>query len=148
MVEAGQRLFKPTRSRTKAHTPSRRTRRRVSFFPHDNPGDEQTSNQTLTDLLSTIRRKRPSAEANSAWTFVVGGKRDYVAINTQGPRAFSGQYPVWSGRTFKGSMLYQLEWSNVRTVLEKFYDGCRSGDCFAEGEGSFVRYAGRQGRRR
>lgn len=101
-----------------------------------------------SDLLSSIRRKRPRDEADSDWTFVVGGKRDYVAISTQGPGAFYSQYPVWSGRTFKGCVRCSLEWSDVRTVLANFYHGHRGANCFAEREGSFVPYARRQGRRR
>jgi hypothetical protein len=48
-------------------------------------------------------------------TFVAGGKREYLAISTEGPDDFTGPHPLW----------------NVRQILEKFYDGRRVEGCFA-----------------
>ena len=106
----------------------------------DDPSDEHSSNQTLAALLSDIRRRRPRSDEDPDWVFVLGGKRDYISIQTQGPSQFSGQHPVWRGRTFAGCMSFDLRWADVGRVLERVYDGLPMADCFAGHAGSFAPY--------
>jgi hypothetical protein len=111
---------------------------RVGMMRQDDPGDEHSSNQTLAVLLSNIRPRRPRRDDDPGWVFVLGGKRDYVGILTQGPNHFSGQYPVWRGRTFEGCMSFDLLWADVRRILESVYGGLPVAACFAGHVGSFV----------
>ena len=68
------------------------------------------------------------------------GKREYISIHTHGPNAFSGQCPVWRGRTFEGCMSYDLRWADVRVVLERLYDRLPMAAWLDGHAGSFIPY--------
>jgi hypothetical protein len=148
MLEEGNRLFKPeprvprTRRTPKASRTRdpRGTKRRVTVFRQDNPKGERTADYTRAGLLAAIRRKRPRRKSKPDWMFSLGDKRHSISIGTDGPRAFSGQYPVWRGRAFAGCMLAALGWADVRMIIEKFYEGRAVHRCFGRIERTFVPY--------
>jgi hypothetical protein len=168
MVTAGDRLFKEPRPQNKARRRSAgvsakagstkiaksaataaarhadgagpQAKHKVVVLRQDDPTDEQSSTQTLAALLSDIRRRRPRRDEDPDWVFVVGGKRDYISIQTQGPGEFSGQHPVWRGRTFEGCMSFDLRWADVGRVLERVYEGLPMPAWFAGHAGSFAPY--------
>lgn len=156
MVEEGNRLFKPEARVSQARrTPKasrtrdpRSTKRRVTVFRHDNPDGERTADYTRAGLLAAIRRRRPRRRSDPDWMFSLGDKRQSISIGTDGPAAFSGQYPVWRGRTFAGCMLAALDWANVRMIIEKFYEGRAAHHCFGRIERAFVPYPAKDTPRR
>ena len=115
-------------------------KQQVVVLRTDDPGHEHSSKQTLAALVSDMRRRRPRSDEDPDWVFVLGGKRDYISFQTQGPTQFSGQCPVWRGRTFEGCMSFDLRWADVGGVLERFYDGLPMAACFAGHAGSFAPY--------
>lgn len=148
MVEEGNRLFKPeprvpparrTRKASTTRDP-RSTMRRVTAFRQDNPEGERIADYTRAGLLAAIRRRRPRRRSDPDWIFSLGDKRHSISIGTDGPAAFSGQYPVWRGRTFAGCMLAALDWADVRIVIEKFYEGRAAHHCFGRIRRAFVPY--------
>lgn len=106
----------------------------------DDPSIEHSFNHTLAALLSDIRRRRPHRNADPDWVYVMEGKREYISIQTHGPNEFSGQCPVWRGRTFEGCMSYDLRWADVRVVLERVYDGLPMAAWLDGHAGSFIPY--------
>jgi hypothetical protein len=88
------------------------------------------SNLTFATVLSEILRLSPRRPSDQEWSFVLGGRRNYVFINTSGPGLFSGGYPVWRGRKFAGCMMFSLQRKDVRRVLHNFYAGRSMSDCF------------------
>jgi hypothetical protein len=113
----------------------------VGLYFHETERDER-HRWTLQRLLMALAWHRPRDQAAPDRTFVVGGKREYLAISTEGPDDFTGQHPLWGANgTFEGAMRFQgLTMDDVRQVLEKFYDGRRAEGCFAPYDGQFQFY--------
>jgi hypothetical protein len=118
----------------------RSTRKVVGLYFHDTQRDER-HRWTLELLLMALARHRP-ADGGPDRTFVVGGKREYLAISTAGPDDFTGQHPLWAkDGKFEGAMRFEgLTMDDVRQILEKFYDGRRAEGCFAPYYGQFHFY--------
>jgi hypothetical protein len=116
-------------------------RKIVSIYFHDTEGGGK-HRWTLDRLLVMIERHRPSDYGGPDRTFVVGGKREYLAISTAGPDHFKGQHPLWGEKDkFEGAMMFDdLSLDEVRQVLEKFYAGRRAEGCFAPFYGHFQFY--------
>jgi hypothetical protein len=91
MVEVPRARRIPTAKRTRE---TQGTRRRVTVFRQDNPEGERTADYTRADLLAAIRKRRPRRREDPDWMFSLGDKRHSISIGTDGPVAFSGQYPV------------------------------------------------------
>lgn len=126
--------------RTAPRTVSAR-RKVITVYFHDTERHE-THRWPLPHLLGVIERHRPASIADPDRTFIIGGKREYIAISTCGPEHFNGQHPLWAERsTFEGAMMLDdLSWDEVREILEKFYSGRRAEGCFAPFYGHFQIY--------
>lgn len=135
MLKEGNRLFKPERRRR-----AEGTKRRVTVLRQDNPESERSSNLTLAAVLSEILLRSPRKANDPEWSFALGGRRNYVFINTSGPGVFSGGYPVWRRRKFAGCMMFSLQRKDVRRVLERFCAGRSMSDSFPEHGGEFTAY--------
>lgn len=110
----------------------------VHVYRHDT-GEESTTSWTLPELLAAIGERGP---AEAPWTFVVGDGAEYLAISTEGPRALTGQHPLWGeGGKFEGAMIFaDLSPSDVHAILRKLYQGRRAEGCFARHWGRFEFY--------
>jgi hypothetical protein len=135
MLEESNRLFKPERQRR-----SEGARRRVGILPQDHPEGGRSFNLTFSAVLSEILRLSPRKPGDQEWSFLLGGKRDYIFINTSGPAVFSGAYPVWRGRKFAGCVMFSLRRRDVRLVINRFYAGRSMRDCFPKRGGEFRPY--------
>ena len=89
-----------------------------------------------------MRRHRPRRPGGANRTFVVGGRREYVAISTNGSHYFSGQRPLWGDDDkFGGAMVFDsLTLADVESILSKFYAGHPAEGCFAPHYGCFELY--------
>lgn len=116
-------------------------RKRVLVYGHDCQRHEQ-HDWTLDRLLRVVQEESPVRPEDPNRTFVVGGTRHYLAISTAGPHAFIGQHPLWSKQgTLEGAMLFDhLAIEDVHQILETFYAGRGSEDCFAPYYGRFEFY--------
>jgi hypothetical protein len=115
--------------------------RPVSIYFHDTHGSEK-HHWTLDRLLVMIERHRPDPAGGPDRTFVIGGKREYLAISTSGPDHFKGQHPLWGEQDeLEGAMMFDdLTFDDVRQILEKFYVGRSAEGCFAPHYGHFQFY--------
>jgi hypothetical protein len=116
-------------------------RRLVDVYHHQDARVEQFEWE-LEEMLAAIRQRRPRRRRDGDWTFCVGDRPDYLAISTDGPRAFSGQHPLWGvdGR-FEGAMLFHdLTLDDVAGILGRFFAGRRPEGCFAPYRGTFKFY--------
>ena len=116
-------------------------RKTVSLYFHDT--DEGGSHRWALDhLLVMIERHRPKHIEDPDRTFMISGKREYLAISTSGPDHFNGQHPLWGDKgKFEGAMMFDdLSLDAVRQILEKFYAGRRAEGCFAPFYGHFQFY--------
>lgn len=116
-------------------------RKNVSLYFHDTE-EAGAYRWTLDQLLVMIDRHRPTQTEGPDRTFMVGGKREYLAISTCGPDHFNGQHPLWGDKgKFEGAMMFDdLTREEVRQILEKFYAGRRAEGCFAPYYGHFQVY--------
>jgi len=80
-----------------------------------------------------IEHHRPDQGEGPDRTFIIGGKREYLAISSSGPDHFKGQHSLWGENgKFEGAMMFDaLTFADVLQILEKFYTGRRSEGCFA-----------------
>ena len=116
-------------------------RKAVSVYCHDTE-DGGAHRWPLDQLLLMIERHRPEHIEGPDRTFMIGGKREYLAISTAGPEYFKGQHPLWGEKgKFEGAMMFDdLTLDEVRQILEKFYAGRRAEGCFAPFHGHFQFY--------
>jgi len=116
-------------------------RKAVSLYCHDTE-EAEAHRWPLDQLLVMIELHRPEHVEDPDRTFVIGGKREYLAISTCGPDHFKGQHPLWGEKgKFEGAMLFDdLTLADVRQILEKFYAGRRAEGCFAPFYGHFQFY--------
>lgn len=116
-------------------------RKKVSLYFHDTE-EGGAHRWPLDHLLVMIERHRPEHIEDPDRTFMIGGKREYLAISTSGPDHFNGQHPLWGGKgKFEGAMMFDdLTFDEVRQILEKFYAGRRAEGCFAPFYGHFQFY--------
>lgn len=127
------------------YPPSRRpgpsTRKVVNVYFHDTE-EGGRHRWSLDQLLGMIERHRPAQTEGPDRTFMVGGKREYLAISTCGPDHFKGQHPLWGEEgKFEGAMMFDdLTFDEVQQILEKFYAGRRAEGCFAPFHGHFQVY--------
>jgi hypothetical protein len=130
----------PPRQRSTVR-PSSGARKVVSVYFHDTEGG-QKHRWPLNHLLAMIQRHRPDQTNDPDRTFIVGGKREYLAISTAGPDHFKGQHPLWGDKAkFEGAMMFDdLTVDDVRQILEKFYAGRTAEGCFAPYHGHFQFY--------
>ena len=113
----------------------------ISVYFHDTE-ESRKHRWPLDHLLVMIQRNRPAQADGPHRTFVMGGKREYIAISTSGPDHFNGQHPLWGEQSkFEGAMMFDnLPYEDVRHILEKFYAGRSSEGCFGSYYGHFEFY--------
>ena len=131
----------PLRDPRPIASPVPAVRKNVSLYFHDTE-EGGAHRWTLDQLLVMIERHRPDQAEGPDRTFMVGGKREYLAISTCGPDHFKGQHPLWGEEgKFEGAMMFDdLTFDEVRQILEKFYAGRRTEGCFAPFYGHFQFY--------
>jgi len=106
------------------------------------PSEMSSGPWTLDRLLLMLEHQRPVLDGDPDRTFVVGGRRKYLALSTAGTHYFIGQHPLWDENgNIEGAMLFDyLTFEDVRQILEKFYAGRSSEGCFAPYYGRFEFY--------
>ena len=131
----------PTRHPPITRRPGPSARKVVNVYFHDTE-ESGTHRWTLDQLLVMIERHRPHQTEGPDRTFMVGGKREYLAISTSGPDHFKGQHPLWGEKDkVEGAMMFDdVSSHDVRQILETFYAGRKAEGCFAPYYGHFQVY--------
>jgi hypothetical protein len=134
-------ISRPQWARVAGRAATARAGTSVSTYRHDTQREEHRT-WSLAETVAALRRRRPQRAADPDWTFCIGAGREYLAISTDGPRAFVGQHPLWGeGDVFEGAMIFApLSLRQVVEVLEKFHAGRRAEGCFAAYHGRFEFY--------
>ena len=124
-------------------------RKQVSLYYHDT-AEHEAHRWPLDWLLLIIQHHQPQQADWPDRIFTIGGKREYLAISTSGPRRFMGQHPVWDGKDkIRGAMLFDgLTFRHVREILARYYAGRPANRCFAPRRGQFQPYFASKSRAR
>jgi len=108
----------------------------LGVYRHDT-GAQTEHRWSLRRLLLEIRRRQPRRRGDANITFALGERPESIAVSTDGPQRFVGQYSTWKADgTPHGAMLFDaLTWADVSKVLKRFFAGRPATACFVPHEG-------------